>query len=294
MSVSCRFCGRPAEIEFEATDRNVLLGPERFRYARCRNCGTLSLVDVPADLRRYYPPQHYGLMKASERERLPVAEGQKVALIGRRVQPGRLIEIGTGTGAFAYAARRAGFEVTGIELDPHACRHLRTTIGVEAIESDDPAAALSQLPPARAIAMWHVLEHLADPGAVLDAAARRLEPGGVLALSTPNPQSLQLRLLGSRWTHVDAPRHLVLVPLATLTRRAAAAGLHCLQVTTSDRTGRQCNWQGWERAMLGPRAGDAPKLAVAASLGMLLAMRPIEEAGLRGTTYTAVFAKPPV
>ncbi len=295
MSASCRLCGEPAELALETTDRNVLISAERFRYARCRSCGTLSLVDVPADLGRFYQSLHYGQVEAAELTRVPAAEGHKLALIGRRVRPGRLIEIGTGTGAFAYAARHAGFDVTAIELDPQACEHLRETIGVRAIQSDDPAAALAGLAPARAIALWHTLEHLPDPGAVLDVATRRLEPGGVLALSTPNPESLQLRLLGPRWTHVDAPRHLALIPLASLTRRVAATGLRRVEVTTSDRTGRLCNWRGWEQGMLRrPRAGPAPKLVVGASLGMMLALRPIEETGLHGATYTAVFVKPPL
>jgi SAM-dependent methyltransferase len=294
MSARCRFCGGAAEIGLETTDRNSLLSDERFRYARCGSCGTLSLVNVPDDLGHFYPPHYYGLAGPAELERLPAQQGHKLELIGRRARPGRLVEIGTGNGAFAYAARRAGFDVTGIELDAGACEHLRETIGVEAIESDDPAPALAGMPPLRAIAMWHSIEHLPDPRGVLDAAAERLEPGGVLAVSAPNPESLQLRLFGSRWTHIDAPRHLALIPLETLTRRAEAVGLRRVQVTTSDRTGRLCAWRGWEQAML-PRTyvDHAPKLVVGMSLGVLLAMRPIEETALRAATYTAVFVKQP-
>jgi hypothetical protein len=177
-------------------------------------------------------------------------------------------------------------------MDARTCDHLRDAVGVHAIHSADPAAALSGLSPSRAIAMWHVIEHLRDPWAVLDAAAANLEPGGALALATPNPDSTQFRLLGSRWAHVDAPRHLFLLPLATLTERAAAAGLQRVAVTTHDPSGRHWNCFGWEYAMRRrPAAGRAPWPIAGAALGLTLALRPLEHTGLRGAAYTAVFVK---
>ena len=54
--------------------------------------------------------------------------------------------------------------------------------------------------------MWSVLDEVEDPWGRLDAAARNLEPGGVLALAMPNPGSFQFRMTRGRWPHVDAPR----------------------------------------------------------------------------------------
>ena len=50
-----------------------------------------------------------------------------------------------------------------------------------------------------AITLWDVLEHMADPIAVLKKAARLLRPGGILALNVPNIESLIAKLMGSRW-----------------------------------------------------------------------------------------------
>jgi 2-polyprenyl-3-methyl-5-hydroxy-6-metoxy-1,4-benzoquinol methylase len=288
----CPFCGGRAEPSLEAVDRNRELSDERFRYRRCLGCGTLSLIDVPADLGRFYPPSYYELPAAGDLERLAPAEAHKVSLVRRYVPPGRMVEVGPGAGVFAYGAARAGFDVTAIEMDPRTCEHLSTAVGVRVIESDDPAAGLAGLPASRAIAMWHVLEHLPDPAAAIDAASENLEPGGVLALATPNPQALQFRLLKARWAHVDAPRHLFLIPLEALTRRAAAAGLRRAEVTTSDPSGRHWNRFGWESAMRRrPSAGPAPKPVAVVALGLTLAVRPLEHTALRGAAYTAVFIK---
>ena len=67
--------------------------------------------------------------------------------------------------------------------------------------------------------MWHVIEHLRRPWEVIERAAANLQDGGVLAIATPNPRALQFKLLRRRWAHLDAPRHLFLIP----SRRARAS-----------------------------------------------------------------------
>jgi SAM-dependent methyltransferase len=58
-----------------------------------------------------------------------------------------------------------------------------------------------------AVTLWHVLEHLDDPGAALTRVRGWLRPGGVLLVGTPNLASLQARVGGARWYHLDLPRH---------------------------------------------------------------------------------------
>jgi 2-polyprenyl-3-methyl-5-hydroxy-6-metoxy-1,4-benzoquinol methylase len=288
----CPLCGATAKLAFTAYDRNRELSEERFRYRRCTACRVLSLVDVPDDLDRFYPAAYYELPDPADLERLMPVEAHKVDLLRAWAAPGRLVEIGPGVGVFAYGARRAGFDVTAIEMDARTCKYLRDAVGVEAIHSSDPASALADLPPARAIAMWHVVEHLPDPWTVLDAAAANLEPRGVLLLATPNPEAAQFRLLRARWAHVDAPRHLFLLPLAALTERAAAAGLRRVAVTTTDPSGRHWNRFGWEYALRRrPAAGPPSRPVALTALALTLALRPFEHTALRGAAYTAVFVK---
>ena len=59
------------------------------------------------------------------------------------------------------------------------------------------------------VVLWHVLEHLADPGAVLERARGWLTSRGCLLIGVPNLDSLQARLGRDRWFHLDSQRHLV-------------------------------------------------------------------------------------
>jgi SAM-dependent methyltransferase len=65
-----------------------------------------------------------------------------------------------------------------------------------------PAASFAGL------TMFHVLEHLYDPRAYLNAARNLLAPDGRLVVQVPNLASWQFRLLGRSWNGVDVPRHL--------------------------------------------------------------------------------------
>ena len=74
-------------------------------------------------------------------------------------------------------------------------------------------ASLSRAPFApgscAAITMFHVLEHLYDPHAYVEAAQALLRPDGRLVVQVPNAASWQFLLLGENWSGVDdsaAPR----------------------------------------------------------------------------------------
>jgi SAM-dependent methyltransferase len=283
---SCPLCGAPARTRLVTRDLNRGIGDERFRYSRCESCRALFLENVPSDLGSYYPRSYY----EPATDAIPT-ELAKLELVRRHAGGGRLVEVGPGSGGFARAAKAAGFDVSVIEMDEAACRHLRESVGVEALQSDDPAAALAGARASDAIALWHVIEHLRDPWTLIEKAAANLNPGGVLVVATPNPSAFQLRLMGRRWTHIDAPRHLILIPAAALVERASRHGLEPLELVYSDRTGRDWNAFGWQQLLSRSRPKGAGPVARKLGSALALALAPIERTARRGSAYTALFRK---
>src|SRR5205085_9122902 len=102
----------------------------------------------------------------------------KIELVMQFVRKGRLLEIGPSWGAFCLLAKRAGFSVEAIEMDPDCCEFLNSSIGVRAIGRSDEASALAEAARPDVIAAWHVLEHMQDPWKMIDAAAAQLATGG--------------------------------------------------------------------------------------------------------------------
>jgi 2-polyprenyl-3-methyl-5-hydroxy-6-metoxy-1,4-benzoquinol methylase len=290
---TCRLCGQNASPQFSTTDLNRHITEEVFRYHRCGSCATVFLAPIPCDLSRYYPPEYYAFPR-SRTELVAGAEAEryKIDLVRQFVPAGRLLEIGPGTGGFAHLAKEAGFEVEAVEMDAAACRYLSEVVGIRAVHADATSCAFSALDPFDVITAWHVIEHVPEPWAMLASAADRLANGGVLIVAAPNPDALQFSVFGRYWTHVDAPRHLCLLPAATLERRATSLGLSTVLKTTSDPGGIGWNAFGWRYSLRNALRGKLPDRivrSIARVLGAVLG--PVERGGLRGSTYTMVFER---
>jgi SAM-dependent methyltransferase len=120
--------------------------------------------------------------------------------------PARLVDAGAGRGRFVAAARRAGYDAEGFEPDPGRAAAAAAVYGVAlrtaGIEEVEYGAGSVD-----AVCAWHVLEHVADPDAAVGLMVGWLRPGGALLVGVPNLDSLQSRLGGERWYHLDLPRH---------------------------------------------------------------------------------------
>jgi 2-polyprenyl-3-methyl-5-hydroxy-6-metoxy-1,4-benzoquinol methylase len=286
-------CRQAAQPHFRTKDFNRKLSQETFEYFRCPDCGLIFLSPVPANLGQYYPATYYTLPKSgAELGRLFAPERYKLEIVQRFVQRGRLTEIGPAIGGFAYLAKEAGFDVQAIEMDSRCCGFLKDVIGIRAINSADERAALAQVEPQDVIALWHVIEHLPDPGATLEAIARKLAPGGIAVIAMPNPAALQFHVLGKYWPHVDAPRHLMLIPAPMVIRKMESLGLRTVLFTTTDKGSLGWNIFGWEffLANLCSLPGIRQGLRV---LGKIVGvvMSPIERVEGKGSACTLVFRK---
>lgn len=293
MNANCPQCRRESPVHFIVGDLNRNITDEIFDYYRCPVCGVIFLWPIPTDLGKYYP-NHYYHIPASLQEFAAVAELQrhKIETVTRFVSRGRLLEIGPSYGSFAYLAKQTGFEVEAIEMDEACCRFMNDVLGVHANHSTDMEAAVRDSGPYNVIALWQVIEHLPDPWSTLDLIVQRLEPGGLLVVATPNPNALQFRILGRLWAHVDAPRHLELIPSRTLVEYVQQLGLNPLLITTTDEESIRCNVFGWETSLSnfsGRRYTRAGLRLIGNTISRILA--PIERAEGRGSTYTAVFRK---
>jgi SAM-dependent methyltransferase len=284
---------------FRTTDVNRMVSRETFPYHRCGRCGLIFLGSMPSDLGRYYGNGYHARPRSAvDLERIAGRTRYQIDMVRRYVSGGRLLEIGPGMGVFAWLAKRYGFEVETIEQDADCCDYLRERIGVTVVRTGSPASVLAEWPRRYdAIVLWHVLEHLPDAWDVLDRAAGALKTQGILLVATPNPDAWQFRVMGRRWPHVDAPRHLYLIPAVVLRRQLEELGCECRLVTTTDPGGLRWNRFGWGRAavnLLPPPTRNgllARALAEAVGRGVSAFTGPFERVELRGSAYTAVFAR---
>lgn len=313
-SVACPYCGESASHLFLASATNLIDVSEGFDYYRCPRCHWIFLYPIPSDLSRYYTQSYYSIPDSLDSlTRNARTQHYKLDTVQDHARSGRLLEIGAAYGDFAFLARQAGYTVDAIEMDRACCTFLEQTVGIRAFHSDDPIQTLSNLESYDIIVLWQVIEHLPNPVAALQTIVQHLTPGGILVFSAPNPSSLQFWLFGRQWAHLDAPRHLNLIPIPVLQQVLEQLGMRRLAITTRDGEADKMNGYGWKKSLMNvlgvqvspptvPVKTDAsPRplsyrvkrgaLRFVAGMIQLLAI-PFERSGQRGSSYTFIFQKP--
>jgi 2-polyprenyl-3-methyl-5-hydroxy-6-metoxy-1,4-benzoquinol methylase len=289
---SCPFCKAESGAFYKVKDYNRKSSKEDFFYFRCPTCKLIFISRVPDDLNKYYAQEYYRIPSLHKLKRIAKVERYKMDLLKDYVKPGALLEIGPAFGVFAYQAKQAGFQVDAIEMDERCCQYLKKVVGVNAVNSDMPQKAVESMKKHDLIAMWHVLEHLVDSWGCLGAVAKNLNPAGILVIATPNPQAFQFRVMGAYWPHLDAPRHLNLIPLKVLVQYLKPFGLELIMLTTNDKGGKGWNRFGWQRYLMNRFSNKwLQRFAFVLGYFVALLMSFLDCRRGRGSAYTVIFQK---
>jgi len=146
------------------------------RYARCRECGSLSLYPMPSDTELaplhgldYNSQDNDGLRLESD----PRAVGWIIGIV-QSLDPDRFVDYGCGSGELLRRVATTGVEAVGFDLDAS---------GVEGVEEASlPAGCTAytyadlgdHLSTADVLHIGDVLEHVPNPMSVLDKACSLL------------------------------------------------------------------------------------------------------------------------
>jgi len=146
------------------------------------------------------------------------------------------LDVGCGGGLLSEALAKAGAAVTAIDLAPNLLKVARLhglesgikvgyrQVAVDVLADELPAGF-------DVITCMEMLEHVPDPGAIVEACARLLKPGGRLFLSTLNrtPAAFALAIVGAEYVARLLPKgtHLYrdFIKPAELARMLRDAGL---------------------------------------------------------------------
>jgi 2-polyprenyl-3-methyl-5-hydroxy-6-metoxy-1,4-benzoquinol methylase len=288
----CPICTIQGVPFLQTKDYNRRITNEVFLYHKCLSCGLIYLVNVPEDLGKYYPANYYAIPPLAKLKRIARAERYMIEMVKEFVKSGRLLEVGSAFGVFACQAVDAGFNVDCIEMDERCCDYLKNVLGVNVVKSDKPHKVVESMKRHDVIALWHVVEHLANPWECLGALAENLTQGGILVIATPNPEAFQFNLLKADWPHIDAPRHLYLIPANLLIQHLNLLGLKPVMLTSNDKGAQSWNRFGWQRCIMNRFSNKLAQNA-AFILGYVVSI-PFglwERKDFNGSAYTIIFQK---
>jgi len=184
---------------------------ETMRVVQCRQCGFYYTAPMPfwddGALQRLYDTEYFGDESAWwHRMRTEIDPRRRLGAIEKACERStpRLLDIGCGQGYVLEHALQRGWDVCGLEPSQTWAHQTATRLGVQ-IWAERVEEATLPANSCDVVFSDSVIEHLAEPMAMMELAWHVLKPGGIAYLVTPNADSLinhfrgmVFRLVGSR------------------------------------------------------------------------------------------------
>ncbi|MHC2995794.1 MAG: class I SAM-dependent methyltransferase [Candidatus Atribacteria bacterium] len=267
--IDCFLCQKRGALLYEQQRDRLFSAPGDWNFFQCHNCGLVWLnpQPIPDEIEKLYTTYYtHGPETTSLYSRLrdavlltevrgnhllegivwrflgiilysipPIRSAAHVATMHLgRMKKGRLLDVGCGGGRFLKLMWNVGWKVQGLELDKQAAestsRRLDMPVHVGTVEQADFGESFFDV-----ITINHVIEHLIDPIATLQACRRILTTGGRIVIVTPNVESLGHCHFQSSWRALEPPRHIHLFSLRTLSELVRRAGFNIEILYTSPR-----------------------------------------------------------
>jgi len=213
----CLCCGSAA-INKVLDCKDYTVSQELFEVWACTACTFRFTQNVPveADIHRYYQSSDYishsntkaGLINKLYHyvRNITLKTKQQLLVKATGLKQGVLLDIGAGTGAFAYTMQQAGWQVTGLEPDDTARANAQKDYDLQLQDLSNLHRLENNT--FDVITLWHVLEHVHELHQYLEKFYTLLKSDGRLIVAVPNYTSHDASVYKKYWAAYDVPRHL--------------------------------------------------------------------------------------
>lgn len=201
---------------------------------RCRGCGFVWLHPLPgsAEVSVMYTDAYAGTTagyfgKVDKKMRRSRGRARALrAMMPARASKPRLLDVGASGGFLVEAAREAGFDATGIELDAASVGYARAHYPQNRFVQGTVEEFAQQSPDTWFDAVYcsEVIEHVTDVNAFVAAIASVMPAGAILYLTTPDIGHWRRPRDITRWDAFDPPSHCLYFDSRTLKRLLARHG----------------------------------------------------------------------
>jgi SAM-dependent methyltransferase len=211
----CPLCGSSNHktLYEKVKDRHYKINGE-FTIEKCNECSLVFLNPMPDDsvLVNLYPEDFYSYQEFIGKSNQIKEFLKKFLLPGTGTKdpifdtPGKILDIGCGSGQFLSKMRDQGWQTYGVEVSNDAATLGKTSAGLDIfagslLEANFPSNNFDY------IRSNHSFEHIYNPNETMEEIHRILKPGGKLLIGVPNINSLNADLFKQYWWYLGAPVH---------------------------------------------------------------------------------------
>jgi 2-polyprenyl-3-methyl-5-hydroxy-6-metoxy-1,4-benzoquinol methylase len=225
--VVCKLCGEKVGLKVFKTLPDLI---------KCKKCGLVYLVkpferslkESIYDNESYY--EHLIAAQEDDVEHSRFPWKGYLSFLEKKINKGKLLDIGCGTGFFLNWAKRRGWQVWGLDPSEFACRYASQNYGLNIFNAE-----LSEINFSEeffdVVTLWSVIEHVQEPLNLLLEVNRILKKKGMLGLSVPNIGSWEAKIFKERWGNLS-PGHLYYFDIRTIKLLLKKTGFVPVKITT--------------------------------------------------------------
>ncbi len=197
-----------------AKDYEYFSVEEEFTYYGCSDCKTIFIHPIPIEqLKKIYPANYYSFVNKPKNLVVRLKEWLdkrffKKILKQLPVQPINVLDVGGGMGWMLDVLKKTDkrIGITQIVDIDNKAKSIAEEKGHAYFEGTIETFTTDKF--FHLILMLNLVEHVANPFAVLQKAGSLLAPGGIIVIKTPNTVSWDARLYKrSYWGGLHCPRH---------------------------------------------------------------------------------------
>ena len=229
----CPLCNVVSSDKFAtATDVEYFTSEKVFDYFECKTCEILFIFPMPTnELNIIYPSNYYSFTSMNKSISFRIKDFIDTIFYRRILKKLsgknlKALDIGGGTGTLLDSLLKADKRITHtqvVDIDSNA-KQIAESKGhhyyngtIESFSSNDKFDV---------ILMLNLVEHVANPKAVMQKAASLLNNEGVIIIKTPNYKSLDASIFkNSYWGGLHCPRHWILFNKKSFQNLAGSTGL---------------------------------------------------------------------
>lgn len=250
----CRICDNARNNSVHIVHEMLFGFRDKFEYFECGNCGCLQIKELPDDLAKYYPDNYYSLnvevikrkpfiFSFLKRQRLAyyLCEKNIIGLLlccvtgipdlpvwikhAHLAVNYNILDVGCGTGSLLIKLKEEGFNNL-VGCDPYLDHDIFYENGISIYKREvyDMEGSFDF------IMLNHSFEHMNDPLLILGKLYNILKPNRFVMIRTPVVPNFAWEKYKTFWVALDAPRHLFIHSISSLSILSKQAGFKILNI----------------------------------------------------------------
>lgn len=225
MAVICPNCKREGRVSLRLKGK--------FNIYYCDKCLNGFTYPTPKNIQNYYPAYYWknlSLLGKVKNILFNILQRRRILCIKKTIKKGNILDVGSGEGRY-FSMLPSTYNL--VRLEPPGSK-----VQNKSVIKKDFLSWKTNLK-YDVVCFWESLEHTPEPQRYLTKAYGLIKKKGKVLVEIPRYNSIESKIFGKYWFHLDLPRHLAHLTdggIVVLLKRSGFKNIKVKKVTSFDYT----------------------------------------------------------